>query len=748
MQRLGGAYRHGYRALLFVCFSITPGMIPSSAAEAEQPARIVFGGDAAYPPFEWLEDGKPKGFNIDLEKALGEIGNAPVSHKLGDWPDIMRALEAGEVDVVPMFRSEEREQQFEFTSAIYYVHHLVYARNETASVYSVAELSGKSVVVEELSYAHARLEQAGLDVRIVLVDNTQEALHALAEGEADYALLGAPAAENLIHRLRLPLRSVGSPLWPREYSFAIRKDRTDLVMWVRNSLASAVTSGRFEEVYHDWEDQLRGQRYSLVDALQKAALVLMPLLLLAALLALWTSVLRRTVALRTQALQEELARREVAEEALSYAANYNRLTDLPELDYFLRLVDECLDDARETHLVVEREVVVLKLVELNRISRTFGVELANLFVQAFAKRIRDIGYAVTGYLGRGVFVVYSDKKPTRTFFKVLTESISVGDVELHPNIVAGSAFWPEHGTTAAELVRHAETAITVSASRHLEWIPYDPSMEPDPLDLRLVSDFRKSGEKGLFSVFQPQIDLRTGNVVGVEALVRWRHPALGLVLPGRFVPLLEQTGLIARVTEWMVAEAVRVAVKLREIQQDLVVSVNVASHDVMHTPLFEILNQELARRGCEPFRIKLELTETSVAEDPERMREALSRIRKSGVKVAVDDFGTGYSSLSYLGIFPIDEVKIDRDFVDGMALSPRKQSIVRSTILLAKELGMTTIAEGAEDWSTVAILREMGCDAVQGYVVSKPLPFDDLLSFLLRPGSHLSQLVKGPSRPL
>lgn len=739
MERSGGAYRRVKQTVLLVFFGFCSGVLFSHAIAGEEQKHIVFGGDAAYPPFEWLQDGKPTGFNVELAKALGEIGGANVSHRLGDWPDIVRALESGEVDVVPMFRSAERERDFAFTSAFFYVHHSIYTAAHESAVHSIEDLSGKQVAVEELSYAHEQLSHAHGDVELLLVPNTLAALKALHEGRVSYAVLAVPSTDELARRYDLAVRRIGVPLWPREYGFAIRKDRPEVVSWARGNLALAVTSGRFEEIYHEWEDRLRGQHYTLTRSLRTAALVLVPLLLSAILLVFWSWTLRRTVAFKTSALQEELARREVAEEALRHAADHDALTGLAEQSHFLKLVDGHLPEVSgDEEPPGERELIVIKLVELNRISRTFGFGLSNNFLKAFAQRIKAIPYAASGYLGRGVFAIYSDSVPTRSLFKVLAEPIIVNGVELIPNIIGGSAFFPEHGTSAAELMRHAETAISVCATRHLEWVSYDPLMEPDPVDLRLVSDFRKGGESGLFSVFQPQVDLRSGKVLGAEALVRWKHPELGLVSPARFVPLLEQTGLIARVTEWMIAEVVQAAVRLGETEKGLVLSINVASYDLVHTPLLEIIKRELQRCSCDAALIKIELTETSVAEDPERVRQALADIRKLGVKVAVDDFGTGYSSLSYLGSFPIDEVKIDREFVDGMALSPRKQSIVRSTIVLTRELGMVTVAEGAEDWATIAVLRDMKCDAVQGYVISRPVRFDELVSFLSRPGSHLS----------
>ncbi len=255
-------------------------------------------------------------------------------------------------------------------------------------------------------------------------------------------------------------------------------------------------------------------------------------------------------------------------------------------------------------------------------------------------------------------------------------------------------------------------------------------MEPDPINAAIVSAFRQDPVEGLYSVFQPQIDLRSQKIVAAEALVRWNHPDLGFISPDKFIPLIEKAGLVYKVTAIMLHEAARLSSLLRKLKLPITISVNIAVYDLISTDLPSIVADALSRNKAQPSDLKLELTETSFASDSRSLQSVVDQIRELGVSIAIDDFGTGYSSLSYLSILPIQELKIDRMFVYDMANNERNRNIVRSTILLAQTLGLVSVAEGAEDANTLRILNEYGCDRVQGYVFSKPLAEPELIKFI------------------
>lgn len=456
---------------------------------------------------------------------------------------------------------------------------------------------------------------------------------------------------------------------------------------------------------------------------------LVAVLVILAVGASWYWSLKRTVAVKTRELREALDLREQAEQELWRVANFDGQTGLANLQYFTGQVDDYLH-AQQLPAAREKEILILTLVDLDRVVRTFGFPRAELVVNAFAALLLKLPDTLAAYLGRGVFALFLDKGDAQALFDRLAASTTSADPGLNSQFVGGSAYWPEHGRSAGKLMRHAETAMAVGIARRRRWMAYDPSMEPSRLDLDIVSIFAEGNVPGIFPVFQPQLDLRTGKITSAEILVRWQHPRLGFIAPNVFIPLLENAGMIERITAYMLEEAVRVATALRQRHLPCAISVNIAAYDLVETGLVDKVRAALARYQGLASDIKLELTETSVANDPQRVKQVLLELGEAGVYTSVDDFGTGYSSLSYLSIFPIRELKIDRTFVGDMTTNPRNHSIVRSTIVMARELGLITVAEGVEDDKTLQLLKQDGCDFAQGYVVAKPMVEAEFIEFM------------------
>jgi len=230
--------------------------------------------------------------------------------------------------------------------------------------------------------------------------------------------------------------------------------------------------------------------------------------------------------------------------------------------------------------------------------------------------------------------------------------------------------------------------------------------------------------------YQPQVDLASGQVTGAEALVRWPHPTQGLIPPDRFIPLAEQTGLIAPLTDWVLAQAIRQCREWQRAGRLLAVSVNLSMWNLHDSTLPDRMAALLRDHGVSPAWLRLELTESALMADPERAMDVLARLSGLGVGLAVDDFGSGYSSLAYLKRLRVDELKIDKGFVREMATDEIDGAIVASTVALGHALGLRVVAEGIEDRATWEMLVGMGCDVAQGYYLSRPLPPDALARWL------------------
>lgn len=690
---------------------------------------LVFGGEASYPPFEWLDQGQPTGPNVDLQKAIAEAGGRHAEHELGDWPEVIRDLKSGAVDVVAMFSSREREQDFRFTQPFSFVHHAIYGLQTSPNLNSVDDLASSRVAVEKLSYAHQRLLEMQSSAELVLQQNAVEALQALLDQRADYAVLAEPTADYLIKTQQLAIRPIGSPLWPAEYVFAVKKDRIELANWLDEQLSAVVESGRYREIQATWKD-----RMGTVDGSKATPWLTHVVLPLAALLLLgcsWLWSLRRSLVDRSHRLLDEAQLREQAESRLSWAADHYADTELPRQHHFMGMAQEIVAHAGERSQ--KQIMAVLKLVDVEPTIRSLGHEAGLKAVRKFAQHLRGSGLPAFGQLGRDVFVAFGQKADIERAFRAAPATHETVEIRSpYPRLFVGAATWPQHAETLAELLRKAETALSRAVASRESWVDFRPFMEPNKEELRLVSLFRKRGAAVISPAFQPQLDLASGKVIGAEALARWTVPGLGAVSPALFIPLLEDAGLMPRLTRRMITEAVRVSATLRKSGTPCPISVNVTGNDLLGWKLSNTIAQALREYGGIAADLKLELTETGVIDRPELVQWKMRRLVKDGIGISVDDFGTGYSSLAYLSDFPVVEIKIDQSFVRDMMREKKDMSIVTSTISMGHELGMLVVAEGVETEDTLNMLRRHGCDRAQGYVISRPLSEADLLQFVVR----------------
>jgi diguanylate cyclase (GGDEF)-like protein len=299
-------------------------------------------------------------------------------------------------------------------------------------------------------------------------------------------------------------------------------------------------------------------------------------------------------------------------------------------------------------------------------------------------------------------------------------------VELEASI--GVALYPEHGTTIGRLLQRADVAMYDAKRGRRGVATYTAARDPYSADrLGLLAELRSAIERDeLILHYQPKVCLETGEPVGVEALVRWEHPTRGLLFPDAFIPVAERTGAVADLTRWVVDRALA---ECREL--GLPVAVNLAAANIVDVTLPAAIGAALERHGVPAHRLVCEISEHTVMADPVRASDVLDGLRALGVGLSLDDFGTGHSSLAYLKRLPLDEVKIDRSFVAGMTDDENDAVIVRSTIDLARNLGLRVVAEGVESLEIMDALAELRCDVAQGYFISRPVDLQALsVSFL------------------
>ena len=298
----------------------------------------------------------------------------------------------------------------------------------------------------------------------------------------------------------------------------------------------------------------------------------------------------------------------------------------------------------------------------------------------------------------------------------------------------GVAVAPAHASQAEQLLSRADVAMYAAKGSLSGLAVFSAEHERDSTSrLAMMSDLRRAVDEGeLVLYYQPQVDLRTGAVSSVEALVRWMHPKRGLVGPDEFIPLAERTGLIKRLTRTVLTEAIRQARAWELAGLRMPIAVNLSMRNIHDPQLPQTIAQLLQRWDARPDLLRLEMTETVLAADPERALQTMDSLRAMGVHIALDDFGIGYSSLAYLNRLPLDEIKIDRSFVIGMIDDESSATIVRATVELGHGLGYAVVAEGVENAETRQRLSALGCDAIQGFFIARPMPADQTAEWIGR----------------
>jgi predicted signal transduction protein with EAL and GGDEF domain len=303
----------------------------------------------------------------------------------------------------------------------------------------------------------------------------------------------------------------------------------------------------------------------------------------------------------------------------------------------------------------------------------------------------------------------------------------VESMDLHVEASIGVVLSGEHGSDAATLLKRADIAMYVAKTRGIGVFRYNPAEDHHHPDrLSLLADLRRAlDRRELVLHFQPQVSLSTRSISGAEALVRWQHPTRGLLHPDTFIPLAEGTGLIAPLTDQVLELAIAQAARWQAAGRELPVSVNLSSRNLLDTRLDEHVAALLDQYGLPARLLVLEVTESAIMSEPQRAVDTLNRLHDRGVRISIDDFGAGYTSISQLQHLPLHELKVDRSFIVTMEGNRSNQLIVRNVVDLGHNLGLNTVAEGVESAEALAELTGYGCDVVQGYHLSGPLPAEE-----------------------
>ncbi|MEE9395982.1 MAG: EAL domain-containing protein [Methylococcales bacterium] len=443
---------------------------------------------------------------------------------------------------------------------------------------------------------------------------------------------------------------------------------------------------------------------------------------------------------------QDITERKKAEEQILTLAYYDTLTGLPNRQLFKEHVNRALVDAQKQGTKVA--LIYLDLDRFKRINDTLGHNAGDELLSQVAEHLSDSvrvtdtiaklqpneqSYSSISRLGGDEFTILlagltHGKQAGQAASRILehlSRPINIEGEELYVTGSLGIAVYPDDGTELGTLLKNADIAMyhAKDGGRN-SYRFYSEHMNKRMREaLAIETKLKKALELDqLILHFQPQINVLTGKVIGIEALVRWQHPDMGLVPPGQFIPVAEESGLILPIGEWVLETACS---QLFNWQQagfaPIRMSVNVSSHQFKQQNFFQSVRRALDTSGLDPRYLELELTETTVMDNVEQTIATLVALKETGLELAIDDFGTGYSSMSYLKQLPLDTLKIDRSFIKDITTDPGDAAIVKAIIALANNFNLTTVAEGVETEEQLTFLREQGCEHAQGFLISRPV---------------------------
>jgi len=415
-----------------------------------------------------------------------------------------------------------------------------------------------------------------------------------------------------------------------------------------------------------------------------------------------------------------------------HQALHDALTGLPNRVLFHDRVRQAIESARRHGST--SAVMVMDLDHFKEINDTLGHYHGDRLLQLVGERLSSLlrSEDTVARMGGDEFAILLPSVGDQSYAAevaakmrdALRASFEIDGLTLEVGASIGIACYPDHGEDGETLLQRADIAMYVAKADHSGAQLYETKQDQHSVQrLALAGELRRAIENDeLVLHYQPKVDVATGRVVGAEALCRWQHPSLGLIMPDEFVPMAEHTGLITPLTKQVLNIALQQVAHWRAQGQRLSIAVNLSARSFLDSQLLDDIPELLAAWRVDPALLELEITESMIVGDPERARAVLERLNELGITLAIDDFGTGYSSLAYLKQLPVDEIKIDKSFVLQMGGNSSDETIVRSIIDLAHNLDLRAVAEGVEDQGIMNRLTELGCDVAQGYHISRPLP--------------------------
>lgn len=697
---------------------------------------IKLAGDHNHPPYEYIDDsGIFKGFNIDIINAIANEMGLKVEIIPMEWNDAIIALDNNEVDgIIGMSQNQERLEKYRFTSPTVINEQVIFTRKDTVHINELADLQGLRMAYQKNDYNESII--LGIPNIIPHPKSGQdEALAALEKGEVDATMGNKLVGMYYLQKNKMTdlVKVVGEPISTVKYGPVVRKDNEELFQVLEKGLEAIRRNKVYDKIYKKWFGEDISYIKMIFDVYRKQIIsVVIVICLIFLSLYFYNKKLQKEVLKRTSEL--EIANKDLIEhqKEIYNLAYYDPITSLPNRVYFTEELNNILENIEENKNFFA--VLLLDLDRFKHINDTLGHNVGDHILKLLGMRLKKLvkdDDIIARIGGDEYYILIKNIDHTDDVIKLANIIIEdfkkpfhIKEYELYLTTSIGISLYPDGGLDSQSMIKNADLALYKAKEfGGNAYYIYGIEIQSTGLErMMLLNQLRQALENNEFVLhYQPQIDILTGKIRGLEALIRWNHPEQGLLYPDKFIPLSEETGLIIPMGEWILREASIQAKKWIDLGHDITISVNISAKQFQNRGFISEVINAIDESGLNPRNLILEITETIAISNIDYTLNILDTLGKLGISVAIDDFGTGYSSLNYLNEMNVNELKIDRSFIWDIEKNDKNKMISNTIIVLAKQLGLKVTAEGVENKEQLEILSEMKCDIAQGYHFSKPV---------------------------
>lgn len=640
-----------------------------------------------------------------------------------NWNIAFDEFKNGKVDsIFASGESEERKQYMVFTKPYVKLPIKLIARKDIQYFNTMVDLNNKSIGILKGSTLEEYFNSFNHNIKIKLFNNEKEAIAAVSFGDVD--VIATEAARASIHMLDMHISNLsikGSVDHSFDPCFGFLLKNQHLKDMVQNELIK-IDNKDLEKMFSKYVSIFGIPLHKQPKFYYVLSVVLSICLLYMFIMTFKNKILKFK-------LLESLKEKEIL-------AHTDFLTGLPNRRLCIKHIEE---------LIKQDKPFSVFFIDLDRFKyindtygHTFGDKLLKLVGHMLQNGLIDIKYIYR--IGGDEFIIINNnvvdkkfnKKIANNIIKILSEQFIIDDIELKISPSIGISVYPTDANTVDDMLTYADLAMYQAKNQGKNsYYFYEKNLMIKIAEtVEIEQDLKNCLNKNqLFLNYQPQIHLKTNKVVGAEALLRWHHSEKGPISPAKFIPIAEDTGMILPIGDWIIEEACKTQRRFGENGVIIRLGINISSHQFEKKNLFEIIDNTIKKYFLDPTMIELELTESVLMTREEELFEIFNKFDKIGVKLSIDDFGTGYSNFGYIKKFPIDKIKIDKQFIDGIDKDEDDRILIKSIIKMSHELGLNVIAEGVETLSQIDFLKSIDCDEIQGYYFSKPLNEKGFIEF-------------------